>query len=116
MAPLELEVDVAEFALLRRKVALITGGCSGIGLATVKLLLQLGMRVAAADINELPEEESTLAEARNQESLTYVKTDVTNWNHLRAFFDSVKARYGQIDCVYANAGNSIIPFSTHPLP
>ncbi|KAF2999932.1 hypothetical protein E8E13_009076 [Curvularia kusanoi] len=76
------------------KVAIITGGSSGIGLATVELLSSLGAKVISGDINPAPA----------PGSFTYVKTDVTQWSSLTALFKTAVATHGQIDFVFVNAG------------
>ena len=91
-------MDSTAFGSLRGKTGIITGGCSGIGLATVRLLLELGMNVVAADINPPPLDQEP------SENYIFVKTDVTRWEELSAVFETANARYGNIDCVFANAG------------
>ncbi|KAI1342888.1 short chain dehydrogenase [Xylariaceae sp. FL0016] len=76
------------------------GGCSGIGLATVQLLLSLGASVAAADLQAPPEG------AIDSSHFTFHKTDVTDWSDLLVLFKVVKKTLGRIDHVYANAGIS----------
>lgn len=75
-----------------------TGGSSGIGLATVKLMLSLGAFVVAGDINEPP--------VPPTEHLSFQRTDVTSWKDLSALFKKAKALHGRIDHVFANAGIS----------
>lgn len=74
------------------------GGSSGIGLATVKLLLSLGAFVVAGDINEPP--------VPCSDHLAFQKTDVTSWADLSALFKKAKQLHGRIDHVFANAGIS----------
>lgn len=73
---------------------IVAGGASGIGLATVKLLLSLGAKVVSADINTPAVADGSL----------FVKTDVSSWSELASLFKKAKAEYGQIDFVFANAG------------
>lgn len=72
------------------------GGSSGIGLATVNLLLAQGASVVNADI-QAPAEEP-------QGSYTFVKTNVAVWAEQVALFKKAKEVYGRIDHVFANAG------------
>jgi NAD(P)-dependent dehydrogenase (short-subunit alcohol dehydrogenase family) len=82
---------------LEGKLALITGGSSGIGLATAKLFLRKGVEaVVVADLQSPPEDLGSRA--------LYVRTDVTSWEDLRALFQTAIDRYGRIDIVFANAG------------
>jgi NAD(P)-dependent dehydrogenase (short-subunit alcohol dehydrogenase family) len=74
------------------------GASSGIGLATVKRLLQHGVKVFASDLNPLPEPEHS--------TVPFHRTDVTSWNDQRALFKAAKEKYGHIDHVFANAGIS----------
>ncbi|KAI8627599.1 putative 15-hydroxyprostaglandin dehydrogenase [Xylariaceae sp. FL1651] len=80
------------------KVIIVTGGSSGIGLATVQLLLSLGASVIGADLREPPEG------AVNSAQFNFCKADVTVWKDLLELFKTTIARHGRIDHVYANAG------------
>ncbi|PSR82318.1 hypothetical protein BD289DRAFT_371405, partial [Coniella lustricola] len=64
------------------------GGSSGIGLATIDLLLSPGAFVVSGDINRL----------------THIPTDVTSWQALAAFFRTALTLDGRIDHVFAGAG------------
>lgn len=74
----------------------VVGGSSGIGLATVNLLLDQGASVVNADI-QAPAEDP-------KGSYTFVKTNVSVWAEQVALFKKAKEVYGRIDHVFANAG------------
>lgn len=77
----------------------MTGGSSGIGFSTVKLLLSLGSKVVDADI------QPPVEKVENADFL-FVQTDVTIWSNLTAVFNKAKEQHGRIDYVFANAGIS----------
>ncbi|KAH9219497.1 putative 15-hydroxyprostaglandin dehydrogenase [Leptodontidium sp. 2 PMI_412] len=83
---------------LKGKVVIITGGSSGIGLATVNLLLSLGASVVSADVTE-----SAVTPAS---SFLFVRTNVAVFKELAALFKAAKEHFGRVDCVFANAGIS----------
>ncbi|KAK6836628.1 hypothetical protein PG987_007123 [Apiospora arundinis] len=85
---------------LKGKSVIVTGGSSGIGLATIELLLSLGARVINADLQE----PATKPESSNGGEYAFVKTNVTIWAELVAMFKRAKELYGRIDSVFANAG------------
>jgi NAD(P)-dependent dehydrogenase (short-subunit alcohol dehydrogenase family) len=73
---------------------IFAGGSSGIGLATVELLISLGALVVSADIQPPPAAGDFL----------FVQTDVKSWSDLTKLFKAAKDKHGRIDYVFANAG------------
>ena len=86
------------------KVALITGGGSGIGRATVLRFLEEGARVVVADFNETTGRETLeLAGARARDA-RFVRTDVAREDDVAAAVGLAKSAFGRLDCVFNNAG------------
>lgn len=75
-------------------VAAVTGGGSGIGLATARLMAARGARVAVLDVD--PEAAPV--------SLERIKADITDDDSVTAAMDSVIAECGQLDVLVNNAG------------
>ncbi|KAI0175364.1 hypothetical protein BJ166DRAFT_172828 [Pestalotiopsis sp. NC0098] len=91
-----LQIRDEDLVGLKGKVVIVTGGSSGIGLATVKLLLAQGASVVSGDVQPHPETVTG--------PFTFVKTDVTAWSDLVALFKKAKEVHGRIDSVFVNAG------------
>jgi NAD(P)-dependent dehydrogenase (short-subunit alcohol dehydrogenase family) len=86
---------------LEGKVALVTGGNSGIGLATAKQFVNEGAYVFITGRRE-PELAAAVKEiGRN---VTGVQGDVSNLNDLDRLFAQIKQEKGKLDVVFANAG------------
>jgi len=85
------------------KTAIITGGASGIGLGISKALLNAGMNIAIADIQE-DALKSAVQELANSDRVLAVKLDVTDREAYKAFADQVEARFGKIHLLANNAG------------
>jgi NAD(P)-dependent dehydrogenase (short-subunit alcohol dehydrogenase family) len=89
---------------LRGKVAVVTGGASGIGRALVDAFVAEGMRVVVADV-EAPALERTVAELRaGGHDVTGVVTDVTDPASVRRLADEAFAVYGAVHVLCNNAG------------
>jgi NAD(P)-dependent dehydrogenase (short-subunit alcohol dehydrogenase family) len=86
---------------LTGKVAVITGGGSGIGFATAKLFAAEGAAVYIYGRNQQKIED---AAARIGESVTAVQGDVAKLADLDRLFARVKQDHGRIDVLFANAG------------
>lgn len=91
---------------LTGKVALVTGGNGGIGLAFAKGLLKAGAKVAIWGRNE-SKNEAALKElaALDGDAAAFV-CDVTNTDSVATAFAETMERFGQIDSCFANAGGS----------
>ena len=85
---------------LEGKIAVITGGCSGIGLGTVELFIAEGAKILLGDVQD---DEGRILETRFPGQLTYIHTDVTNDAALKAMFDRAIDVYGGIDILFNNA-------------
>src|SRR5215469_129132 len=86
---------------LAGKTAVITGGNSGIGLATAKAFVREGARVAIIDRNR---ETLQLAAKELGDQAIALVADTADENQLTAAFDEAGERFGGIDIVFANAG------------
>jgi len=93
---------------LAGKVAIITGGASGIGLATVRLFLQEGARVAMADYNEeaglQAVEQLKNDELGAQDKVMFVKVNVAEASSVESMVNTVVERFGTLDILVNNAG------------
>jgi NAD(P)-dependent dehydrogenase (short-subunit alcohol dehydrogenase family) len=92
---------------LAGKTAVVTGGSSGIGLATVRLLISEGMNVAtcarggdrlkaAVETMDVPSDQALIAE----------EADVLNGHRMSEFVGSVAERTGSVDVLINNAGRA----------
>ncbi|MCT1764675.1 3-oxoacyl-ACP reductase [Brevibacterium casei] len=84
---------------LKDKVCVITGGASGIGLASAKRLAEEGAKVVIADLDE----------ARGQEVAEelgglFVRVNVADEEDVKNLFDTTVEHYGRVDVAFNNAG------------
>ncbi|WP_433463779.1 3-oxoacyl-ACP reductase [Spirillospora sp. CA-128828] len=86
---------------LEGRVAVVTGGAGGIGLATVRRFAQEGARVVVADVDE-----TAGKTAADELDGLFVKVDVTVEDEVAALFRTVHDAYGRIDVAFNNAGIS----------
>ena len=89
---------------LQGKFALITGGNSGIGLATARLFVEESAQVAVTGRNE-----ETLRRAADSlgANAFAIRADVTDAADRERMFAEVKQRFGALDILFANAGLSV---------
>jgi NAD(P)-dependent dehydrogenase (short-subunit alcohol dehydrogenase family) len=88
---------------LEGKVALITGGCSGIGLGTVELFLSQGARVVAADLQD---DKGAMLQRRFPDTLRYLHCDVTVETDIAAACTLAAEAFGGLDILFNNAGHA----------
>ena len=86
---------------LEGKVAVVTGGASGIGEGTVRLFAGEGAKVVIADIQEARGEK--LAEELGT-ATAFARTDVSQEDDIAAAMDLAVRKWGRLDCMYNNAG------------
>ena len=86
---------------LEGKVAVITGGASGIGEASVSRFVAEGCKVVIADLQEARGER--LAGALGA-SAAFVRTDVTREDDVAGAIALAQSRFGRLDCLFNNAG------------
>jgi NAD(P)-dependent dehydrogenase (short-subunit alcohol dehydrogenase family) len=88
---------------LQDKVAVVTGGASGIGLALVRAFLGEGMRVVVADVDE-PALGAVAREFAGDNRVLAQKTDVTSPESVASLADAVYGAFGACHVLCNNAG------------
>ncbi|KAM3357353.1 tropinone reductase-like 1 isoform X1 [Capsicum galapagoense] len=86
---------------LEGKVAIITGGASGIGATTVRIFIENGAKVVVADIQDQQGEEIA---AKLGENAHYVHCDVSKEDDVKDLIDATISKFGHLDVMYNNAG------------
>lgn len=91
---------------LKDKVAVITGGASGMGLASVMRFLTEGAQVVIADYNEETGKAAleTASSLGFGDSTSYVRTDVAVEDDVVAMLDRALEDFGRLDVLFNNAG------------
>lgn len=90
---------------LTGKVAVITGGSSGIGRAISELYSEKGAKVALLDVKDAVDEDATTIDKNNAIG---IKTDVTNKISVQKALNKVKDTFGKVDIVVNCAGVALL--------
>ncbi len=93
------QVFIIHMMRLEGKVALITGGSSGIGEATVRLFASEGCRVVIGDIQD----DRGMALAK-EVGADYMHMDVSSEEDVKKVIEFTVGKHGRLDCVFNNAG------------
>lgn len=83
------------------KMAIVTGGASGIGAAAVRRFHTEGARVLIADLND---EAGKALAAELGERTFYRRVDVSSWEEVKAMVDAAVDAFGRLDILFNNAG------------
>ena len=90
--------------LLAGKVALVTGGSSGIGRAAVLALARQGAKVAVASRRTAESEETVRLAAQAGGQARFIRTDVTRREEVESLIEETVRALGRLDCAFNNAG------------
>lgn len=86
---------------LEGKVAIITGGTSGIGLGTVELFLKEGAKVV---IGDLQDHKGEALEREHGAHVSYCRTNVAHEDEVKNLVDHTIHKFGRLDTIFNNAG------------
>lgn len=89
---------------LKNKVALITGGASGIGKASAILFAKEGAKIIIADVNDVEGHKLKKEILSSGGEVIYVHADVSKAADCEAMVESAEAEYGRLDILFNNAG------------
>lgn len=96
-------LEKKDFLDLSGKVAVISGGAAGIGLATAELLSAYGAKIAMLDVSSIGEDEAkNLCEVGRE--IKFYKCDVTVHEECKNVIKEIKKDFGRIDILFNNAG------------
>lgn len=102
MATLTAPSDEQLAAVAKDQVVLITGGASGIGLATAKMFARAEAKVLIVDVGE--EDRLAKIAASIGNGATHYRCDVTSWTSQVKMFDEIVEKHGRVDIAFLNAG------------
>jgi NAD(P)-dependent dehydrogenase (short-subunit alcohol dehydrogenase family) len=89
---------------LRGKAALITGGASGIGKTTARMIAAKGAALMLIDVNQQLGDETVKQIEGEGGRAAFIKADVRDEGQMRQAFEQTVGLYGRLDVVYNNAG------------
>ncbi|CAI0391679.1 unnamed protein product [Linum tenue] len=101
------DISTASPRKLEGKVAIITGGASGIGESTARLFVHHGAKVLIADVQDKLGQSLAMdlgPDLGPPEIVSFVHCNVTSDSDLENAVDTAVSRYGQLDIMYNNAG------------
>nr|QLI42752.1 short-chain dehydrogenase/reductase-like protein [Nigella sativa] len=87
---------------LEGKVAVVTGGASGIGESTARLFISHGAKVVIADVQD--DLGHSVCMDVDSDDICFVHCDVTNDDDVRNLVETTVSKYGKLDIMFANAG------------
>ena len=87
---------------LSNRVAIVTGGAQGFGLAISERFVQSGAKVIIWDVDK--EAAETAIKKIGSENCIYQIVDVTNFEEIKKILDDIESNYGKIDIFINNAG------------
>jgi NAD(P)-dependent dehydrogenase (short-subunit alcohol dehydrogenase family) len=90
--------------LFENKVALVTGGSSGIGRATALAFASEGAKVVVSDIKEEEGKETVRLIKKNHGEAIFVKCNVSIESEVKMMLQTIKDTFGKLDCAFNNAG------------
>jgi NAD(P)-dependent dehydrogenase (short-subunit alcohol dehydrogenase family) len=93
------------------KIALVTGGASGIGAACVETLAREGARVVISDIDDVRGAALAAQITASGQEAIYLSHDVTDEARWQEVVGEIERRYGRLDIMVANAGIGIMTTS-----
>jgi len=86
------------------KTALVTGGTTGIGFSTAKMLLEFGAKVVVAGRSEDKGKKALQALKSFEENIAFVKADVSKVSDCKKIVDETVSRFGRLDSLVNSAG------------
>lgn len=100
--------------LLNGKVCVLTGGAGSIGVATARLFLAEGARVTLVDLDK--KRLADVVAELGSPNVASATADVSNARDVEACFRETAERWGKVDVIFSNAGNSgvIAPIADYP--
>ena len=101
MAPADIDGEGDRVGRVEGKVAVITGGASGLGEASVRRFVEHGAQVVIADFQDEP---GRALAAELGAATRFVHTDVTREDDVAAAVDAAVAEFGRLDVMFNNAG------------
>jgi NAD(P)-dependent dehydrogenase (short-subunit alcohol dehydrogenase family) len=93
---------------LRDKIAVVTGGASGIGLASAEALVEKGCKVILSDNNEQVGKEKEEEFKRKGADVTFIAADVSDEKSVRDLISQTVKKHGRLDVMVNNAGVGVL--------
>ena len=98
------------------KVALVTGGAMGMGLAAVEAFAREGAAVVLSDFNEEAGQAAADTLRGDGHDVTFIRCDVSREEDVKSMVEATVDRYGRLDAAFNNAGIITMPAELSDVP